>query len=195
LAHKVLAIAGSPRRHGNTETLLDQAIKGITEADREAEGTKIILNERTIKPCQSCGFCTKKGYCRFAESDDMGPIFEALEVSDRFIIAAPIFFANVSAQLKAMIDRCQAIWARKYLLDRPHPNPDRRALFLCCGGFKHDRFFTCARQVIEAWCNVLDIKLSETLFYAGIDARHDIETHSTALAEAAAAGRTLVSPD
>ena len=194
MAHKVLAISGSPRRKGNTETLLDWAIKGVKEAAPDADVTKIVLNERVFRPCQSCGFCVRKGYCGFAESDDMGLVFETLEASDRFIIASPIFFAGVSAQLKAMIDRCQAIWARKYLLNQRHPNPDRQAVFLCCGGFKHDRFFKCARQVIAAWCNVLDIKLSATLFYAAIDARHDIEKHPTALADAEAAGRRLVSP-
>jgi multimeric flavodoxin WrbA len=192
MSHKVLAVAGSPRRNGNSEKLLDSALAGVVEADPSASVHKVILNELRFTPCQNCGFCSRTGFCRFAEADDMKGIYEMLDASDRFIIASPIYFASVSAQLKMMIDRCQAIWARKYLLNRRHPNPDRKALFLCCGGFKHDRFYKCARQVITAWCAVMDIKLTGELFYQAIDARGQIEKHPTALADAAAAGRALV---
>ena len=192
MAHKVLAFAGSPRRGGNSEKLLDSALAGVAVADPGAAVTKIVLNELKFAPCQNCGFCNTMGYCRFAAGDDMKGIYEALDASDRFIIASPIYFASVSAQLKTMIDRCQAIWARKYLLNRPHANPDRKALFLCCGGFKHDRFYKCARQVIAAWSVVLDIRLTGELFYPSIDARGQIEKHPTALADALAAGQALM---
>lgn len=191
MPHKILALAGSPRRHGNSENLLDAALAGVTEADPSAEVQKIVLNELKFIPCQNCGFCTARGYCRFAEGDDMKGIYEALEASDRFIIASPIYFASVSAQLKSMIDRCQAVWARKYLLKQKHSNADRRGLFLCCGGFKHDRFYQCARQVLSAWCAVMDIKLTGELFYSSVDARGDIEKHPTALADAHRAGAQL----
>jgi hypothetical protein len=191
LEHKVLAFAGSPRRGGNSEKLLDSALAGVAAAAPGAAITKIVLNELKFAPCQNCGFCSATGYCQFA-GDDMKGIYEALDASDRFVIASPIYFASVSAQIKMMIDRCQAIWARKYLLKRPHANPDRKALFLCCGGFKHDRFYQCARQVIVAWSVVLDIRLTGELFYPSIDARGDIEKHPTALADALAAGRELM---
>ncbi len=192
MPHKILGIAGSPRRGGNSELLLEAALKGAAEADPAAELRTIVVNELKFVPCQNCGFCEKKGYCRYSESDDMKGVYELLDASDRFIVASPIYFANVSAQLKAMIDRCQAIWARKYLLKQGHPNPDRRALFLCCGGFKHSRFYRCARQVISAWCAVMDIKLAGELFYPAIDARGHIERHPTALSDAFDAGKALM---
>lgn len=191
MEHRVLAFAGSPRRGGNSEKLLDSALAGVAAAAPGAAVTKIVLNELKFLPCQNCRFCNATGYCRFAAGDDMKGIYEALDASDRFVIASPIYFANISAQLKTMIDRCQAIWARKYLLNRPHANPDRKALFLSCGGFKHDRFYKCARQVIAAWCVVLDIRLTGELFYPSIDALGDIVKHPTALDEAFNAGREL----
>lgn len=191
MARKIAAFAGSPRRRGNSETLLDRAIAGALQADAGAVVSKIVLNERKFVPCQNCGYCSGKGECRYA-SDDMGPIYEAVEECDRFILASPIYFANVSAQLKAMIDRFQAVWARKYLLKRRHPNADRRALFLCCGGFKHDRYFKCAAEVVSAWCAVCDIKLAQELYYPSIDAQGEIEKHPSALEEAFAAGKELV---
>ncbi len=192
MEHRVLAFAGSPRRGGNSEKLLDSALAGVAAAAPGAAVTKIVLNELKFAPCQNCRFCNATGYCRFAAGDDMKGIYEALDASDRFVIASPIYFASVSAQLKTMIDRCQAIWARKYLLKRPHANPDRKALFLSCGGFKHDRFYKCARQVIAAWCVVLDIRLTGELFYPSIDALGDIVKHPTALDEAFNAGRELM---
>ena len=195
MPHKVLAIAGSPRRGGNSETLLDRALAGVAEAEPTADVRKIVLNEMNIKPCQNCRFCAGKGYCRFAESDDMKGVYEALEESDRFIVASPIFFANVSAQLKTMIDRCQPMWVRKFVKKQCHPNQDRRCLFLCCGGFEHDRFYECARQVIKTWAVVLDIRLTGELFYPGIDRRGDIDKHRAAFADAFEAGKKLMTGD
>jgi len=192
MAYNVLGIAGSPRRGGNSEQMLDRALAGVAAARPDARVTKLVLNEMDFRPCQNCGFCSRTGYCRFAKEDEMGDIYPLLDDCDRFVVASPIYFATVSAQLKSMIDRCQAIWARKYLLNRKHDNPDRQALFLCCGGFKHDRFYRCARQVMAAWCVVLDIKLSADLFYHSIDAKGDIEKRPAALTDCFEAGKSLI---
>ena len=192
MTHKLVAFAGSPRRGGNSETLLDAALAGAAEADPRAEVHKLVLNEMNIRPCLNCGECSLTGCCPFAETDDMKRVYALLDECDRFIMATPIYFAAVSAQVKLMMDRCQAIWARKYLLKKRHPDPDRRALLLCCGGFKNERFFPCVRQTVSAWCVVSDIKLTGELFYPGIDNKGAISAHSTALADARAAGRTLI---
>ena len=189
---KVLAIAASPRRHGNSETLLDRALAGVTAADAGAAIEKIVLNECKVKPCQNCGYCEKNGVCRFAASDDMGGLYEKLEHCDRFIVASPIFFANVTAQLKIMFDRCQPYWVRKFLRRESLGAPARKALFLCLGGFEHDRFYKCARMVVKTWCICLDIELVADLFYAGIDKSGEIDKHPTALQDAFAAGSALV---
>lgn len=192
----VLAFAGSPRRGGNSEALLDRALAGVAAADPTAQVKKIVLNELKFVPCQNCGFCSKKGYCVYAAKDDMKAVYEALDAADRFIVSTPIYFANVSAQVKAMFDRCQSIWARKYLLKQPHTAAGRRkALFLCCGGFRHDRFYQCCRQTMAAWCVVCDIKLTGELFFSSIDERGEIEKHPTALQDAFEAGRKLVPPE
>jgi len=196
MAHQVVAFAGSPRRHGNTEEMLDAALEGVTQAAPDAVVKKFILNEMTFRPCQNCGFCNVKGYCRFAADDDMGPVYAALDEADRFLIASPIYFATVSAQLKAMIDRCQAVWARKYVLKQSAPLPPRRrALFLSCGGFDTDRFLKCARQVVAAWCVCLDITLSEHVFFPKVDAKGDIRKHTAALDECREAGKRIVSAE
>ena len=188
---RIVAIAGSPRRHGNSEELLDSAVRGCREVSPDAVVAKFVLNERDIRPCQNCGYCSRKGVCAFDKDDAMAEVRAALDAADRFVIASPIFFANVSAQLKTMIDRCQVYWARKYLLKRGRGPSGRRALFLSCGGFKKDRWSECARQVVATWAVCLDVKLEEFLFYNPVDAKGDIEKHPTALADAFEAGKRL----
>jgi len=186
----VIAFNGSPRRKGNTELLLASALEGVEEAGATAE--TFVLNELNIRPCQNCGYCEKHGVCRYADKDDMRGVYDALESGALFLVAAPIYFATVSAQLKIMIDRCQAFWARKYLLNKAHPNPDRKGAFLCVGGFPHRRFWPCARKVAHTWFICCDIDYLGGLFYHKIDGRGEIANHPTALQEAFDAGRRLV---
>lgn len=187
MPHKFLCIAGSPRRGGNTEALLDKAIEGAQSVG--AEITKLVLNEMDFVPCQNCGFCSKQGRCRF--EDDMVQVYDAIESCDRFIFAVPIYFTTVSAQAKAMIDRCQPYWARKYLLKEKGFEGDRRGVMLSVSGFRHGRFFPNARKVLDIWMLVADIKPVGDFCYHGIDAQGAIEKHPSALEEVYAAGRML----
>ena len=171
--------------------LLDSALAGVRSAQPHAEVEKVVLGELKIAPCRNCGFCEREGVCRFAGSDDMGRIYEMVDGFDRFVVATPIFFANVSAQLKAMFDRCQPYWVRRFLRHERHPNRDRKGLFLCVGGFDHDRFYKCCRTVMKTWCICVDVELAAGLFYCGIDRRSEIEKHATAIRDAFAAGVAL----
>ena len=106
---RVLGIAGSPRRGGNTDLLLAEVLKGA--ASLEAEVKTIILNDLKITPCQHCDACFEAGRCKY--QDDMQMVYQELEQADRIVLASPLHFMGVTAQMKAMIDRCQALWARK----------------------------------------------------------------------------------
>jgi multimeric flavodoxin WrbA len=129
---KVLGLAGSPRRGGNTDLLLAEVMKG---AKSKGAGVKtIVLNDLKISPCQHCDACFEAGVCKV--KDDMQTVYREMEKADRIVLASPVQFMGVSAQAKAMIDRCQALWARKYILKQP-PLGDRRprkGLFIAVGG-------------------------------------------------------------
>jgi multimeric flavodoxin WrbA len=114
---KTIAFLGSPREDGNTELLLKEAVKGIEEAGFHVHIFK--LNQMSIMPCQNCGGCDETGVCIY--EDDMAQIYESIRFADRIILASPIFFFALSAQVKGMIDRCQAFWCEKYLLKKPIP--------------------------------------------------------------------------
>ena len=184
----VVGILGSPRRGGNTETLLDSALAGAAEAGHST--AKIVLNDLSIRPCQNCGFCGKNGRCWI--EDDMQTLYPILDVAPRIIVAAPIFFTNVSAQTKLMVDRCQTYWARRYVLKTMPDVEGRRGAFISVGGFKKAmKFFECAERLVKSWCITLGIRYVGGRFYEHIDAKGDAAKHPTARDECYALGKEL----
>ena len=188
---KVTAFLGSPRIEGNVDILLRETLKGIREAGHEVLLFK--LNFMNIKPCQDCGGCDKSGRCII--NDDMEEIYDALREADRIILASPIFFFALSAQAKAMIDRCQAFWCEKYLLRKPIPDGPhgRRGLLLLVGGMKKEIGIRCSEETAKAFFRTVSVPEHDTLSFLGIDAKGAILGHPTALQEAYEAGRRLIS--
>lgn len=187
---KVAAFFGSPRPDGNTDILLQEALTPIRAAGHEIVLFK--LNYLNIKPCQDCGGCTKTGACVI--QDGMAEIYEAIRTADRFIVASPIFFFSLSAQTKAMIDRCQAFWCEKYLLrkDIPAGPRGRKGLLLVAAGMKKDDAVTCADTVAKIFFRTISVPTHETVSALGVDAKGDILNKPAALQEAREAGERLV---
>ena len=103
---KIIGICGSPRE-GATEFLLKKALSDL-EKEESFETQFITVKDKNISPCTHCNDCLEsKGKCSI--SDDMEEIYEALRKADGIIMASPIHFGSISAQLKAVIDRCQAM--------------------------------------------------------------------------------------
>ena len=191
---KVLGLAGSPRRGGNTSLLLDQALAGAASAGAVTE--LIVLNDLDISPCQHCDGCLGSGICVIG--DEMQPIHQKLREVDRLILACPIFFMGPAAQAKAAIDRCQALWVAKYLLKERHQfssdGSKRRGLFIAVGGMKRPDLFNGARATVKAFFATCDIAYGEELLYPGVDLYQEIRRHPTVLREAYEAGARLVAP-
>jgi multimeric flavodoxin WrbA len=185
----VTAFSGSPRPGGNTSLLLAAAVRGAEEAGGAVR--TFTLNLLKIRPCQNCGGCDETGIC--VMRDDMDEVAAALREASRIIIASPIFFSGVSAQAKAMIDRCQAFWCEKYLLKRPiPPGPHgRKGLFITVGGMQNPRHAECANSTVTAFFRTVSVPEHAMLAYRGVDAKAAILHHPTAMAEAYAAGREL----
>lgn len=100
---KLLAICGSPRKGGNTEILLNEALKGAEEKGAETE--LVLLAEKNIKFCAGCDDC---GFpCKIR--DDMDEIFKKLVAADIIIIGTPVYYCNVSGTLKNFMDRCTCL--------------------------------------------------------------------------------------
>lgn len=187
---KVLGIAGSPRREGNTDHLLQQVMAGV--ASQGVETKTVILSKLNISPCRHCDGCIETGKCVI--DDDMQWLHTDLREADRLVLASPIFFMGVTAQAKAMIDRCQALWVIKYVLGLPvaiNPDRERRGIFVSVGGTRLHNLFQPAMATVKSWFLALDIKYDGELVFSGIDEKEAILKHPTALKDAFAAGQEL----
>lgn len=101
MSKSVLIISASPRKGGNSDTLCDQFAKGAEEAGNDVE--KLRLSELHIEYCFACYACKKLGHC--VKQDDMEFILDEMRVSDVIVLATPVYFYTMNAQLKTMIDR------------------------------------------------------------------------------------------
>jgi len=97
----VAGISGSPRKAGNTEFLLSEALAVANERGFETE--RLLCSELKVDFCIDCGDCSKGRPC--PKNDDGARILEALQKADGIIVASPVYFGSVTAQLKAVFDR------------------------------------------------------------------------------------------
>jgi multimeric flavodoxin WrbA len=188
---KVLGIMGSPRFGGNSDLLLDSALAGAEEGGAEIE--KITLCDLFIAPCKECLACDITGEC--VQADDMRLIYPKLIEADRLFLASPIFFMGISAQTKALIDRCQCIWVRKFRLKQTmgKGREQRKGFFMSVGGTKKPEKFTGAVKCVRAFFATLDFVYEKELLIADVDEKGAIEEHPTALADARRISREMVS--
>ncbi len=186
---KVVVFQGSPRREGNTDILLGEALKALSDGN---EVVLFRLNDMNIRPCQNCGGCDDTGRC--VQTDDMDGIYTAIREADRIIVASPIFFFGLSAQVKIMIDRCQAFWCEKYLLKKTLPSGPygRKGLLFLVGGMKKETGIQCAGATATAFFRTISVPEHETLSYLNIDSKGAILNHPSALRDAYDAGIKLV---
>jgi multimeric flavodoxin WrbA len=188
----VLGISTSPRRHGNTEILLDEVLRGAQDAGGSVE--KIVLNNMKIGPCRECEQCIETGHC--VVQDDMQTVYGKLIETDRLAFASPIFFMGLCAQAKALVDRSQAFWIKKYVRKEnvvpPDRMPRRKGLFISVGGTRGEKLFNCAQITMKYFFDVLEMEYADDLTFGRIDAKGEIASHPTALEDAYEAGRRLV---
>jgi multimeric flavodoxin WrbA len=126
----ILGIAGSPRRHGNSDRLLDECLAGAQTAGAEIE--RLVVSAGGIAPCRGCNLCSRDGEC--VVRDGMQDVYPRLDAADAIVVASPVYFATVPAVLKCLYDRCQPYWARRYVLGQPIVRRRPGALLLVGGG-------------------------------------------------------------
>lgn len=103
---KVLILSGSPRKGGNSDILCDQFARGAAQAGHEVE--KIRVAEKNIGYCRACYACKESGVCVIR--DDMAGILQKMIDADVIVLASPVYFYSIDAQLKTVIDRSVARW-------------------------------------------------------------------------------------
>lgn len=99
---KILILAASPRKEGNSDILCGRFAVGATEAGHTVE--KVYVHDCNIGFCMACDACKDTGKC--IQKDDMEGIIEKMLESDIVVIATPVYFYSMNGQLKTLIDRC-----------------------------------------------------------------------------------------
>lgn len=186
----IIALYGSPRRRGNTARLLQEAVAGARESGAEVE--EYVLRDLKISPCLEIYACKKDGRC--AIKDDFAGLADKLLAAEAVILASPIFFYAVSAHVKALMDRCQSLWVKKYWIDqRPlgkldNPKP---GLFLTVGATRGKNLFVGAEHSVRYFFDTFNVSLWKTLGYRGLDGADEVLDHPAYLAEVRQAGLDL----
>lgn len=188
----VLGLQGSPRRKGNTNYLLTTF---LSEASNLGAKTQIVeVAKKNIVPCKEYIVCEKKGFCPI--DDDMKhEIYPLLRRADVIVAASPIFFYNVTAQLKALIDRSQTLWARKYRLNLKDPAQNyRRGFLLAVGATKGKNLFEGVHLTAQYFFDAVGASYEGSLTYRSIEGPKDMETHPSVHEDVKTAVNKLVQP-
>ena len=132
----VLIISSSPRRHGNSDLLCDMFAKGAEESGNNVE--KIFLKDKEINYCIGCGVCNTTHRCVI--KDDMAEILDKMVDADVIVLATPVYFYSMAAQMKTLIDRTvpryTEISDKVFYFIMTAADPDRAALERTLEGFR-----------------------------------------------------------
>jgi multimeric flavodoxin WrbA len=187
---KIIAIHGSPRRKGNTSTLLQEAVRGAQS--QGAEVTEFRLRDLKLSPCLELYGCKTDGLCLI--KDDFHALQESIFKADGLILASPIFFYAVSAHTKIFMDRCQSLWVKKYWIKQTPfgAKPVRRkGVFISVGATQGKKLFDGALMSVKYVFDVFDMELWHSLLVRGIDFEGDILQHPDHLQAAFETGKAL----
>ena len=175
----VLGIVGSPRRGGNTETLVDEVLAGSQEADAVTE--KVILNELRISPCQACNACYKTRTC--VQKDDMAALLEQMDKSEVWVLGTPVYWWGPTAQFKAFLDRFYGAHTVTF-------KGRRVILVIPLGGSAQYARYTVG--MLTDVLNYLGTDLVATVVAPGSEGLGSVRRNTTVLAQARSAGRNVI---
>ena len=104
----IVSFLGSPRKNGNTSLLLDKVLDGILSKNN-AQSEIVFLQNSNIKPCMGCNSCKNNEDKTCVINDDMKDIVPKIKKADLIILATPIYWWSITAQLKLLIDRLYSL--------------------------------------------------------------------------------------
>jgi multimeric flavodoxin WrbA len=188
---KVLGIYGSPRKGGNTDLLLDRVLEGAGAAG--AEVRTLYARNLKISGCLECGGCDDTGEC--VVPDDMQKVYPLLEEAQIIFVAAPVFFYNVPAQLKALIDRTQALWSKRRLEKSPRKlkvHERGKGYLIAVGATKGANLFQGCELTARYFFDALGMTYGGGLFFGKVEAKAEIVNHPDAMSQALAFGKDAV---
>ena len=189
---QLLALLASPRTRGNSDLLLETFLEGVGEGGGEYE--KVTVSSLTIAPCNECLACENTGECVIR--DDMDRVYPRLLEADKLVVASPIFFYGLPAHFKALIDRCQALWYRRRLMEEGGESFSGGSAFsLLVGATRGKKLFDGALLTLRYFYLALGLTPEGALTYREVEAKGEIAGHHSALEDARRAGWGFIRPD
>ncbi len=184
----VLIFLGSPRKKGNSEMLAEAICRGIEQAGGSFELVRLCALQ--FSPCIGCGGCDKTGHC--VVEDQMIPLYEKIESARRLMIVSPVYFYSITAQAKAFVDRCQALWNRKYLKVKAgtwQQDPERKGYLVSVAATKGEKVFDGSILTMKYTCDAMGLEYGGELLVRGIDRRGEMEKDVASMQRAEDFGR------
>ncbi len=170
----VVGLQGSPRKNGSSDYLLKHFLKEIEKTGVEVQ--LLDIPRMNIRPCIGCGYCEKKGFCVIDDDDMVASVYPLLRKAQVVVAVSPVFFYNVTSQLKALIDRTQTFWSRKYRFRLSDPlSKTRKGFFLSMGGSRGKKLFDGIHLVAKYFFDAIDADYSGSLTYTDIETAADFK--------------------
>ncbi len=188
----VVGIYGSPRKSGNTDQMLDAFLEGAEAAGRETR--RLYVRDLDIHGCLGCGHCDRTGVC--IQKDDMQQVYPLLEEARYLVVASPIYFYNVTAQLKLLVDRTQALYMKREIARRAgrgiEETPARKGFLLLAGATRGKRLFEGSVLTMKYFFDALGVHYAGELSFKELEERGAILQHPQAMAACRQEGRDFL---
>jgi multimeric flavodoxin WrbA len=180
-----LGICGSPRRGGNTETLVDEVLRGAQQAGAAVE--KVLLSELDIAPCDACNACETTGDCVY--DDDMPPLWDKMARSQVWVLGTPVYWWGPSAQFKLFLDR----WYSKIFLPADRAVfKERKIVLVIPMGDPHPATARHTVGMLNDALSYTQSRIIATVLAAGVNDPGEVRRHTAVMTAAREAGREAV---
>ena len=190
---RILAIVGSPRKGKNNDTLVKHMLQGIEETSTsEVFIEKLYADKLNVASCKACNACAKKLGCII--KDDMEGLYKKFDEADIVILSSPLYFNSISGRVKTIIDRNQAIWSSKYILESSLIDKDKQRLgyFICTAGMPESpELFDATFPIMDLFFKSINTEYRGNLLIANVDEVSVMENKEV-LEEAYAIGKKLI---
>ncbi len=166
----ILGLQGSPRKGGNTDSLLAAFLEKAGQAGAIAKTIQVA--RAGIVPCKGCGYCERHGTCVIADDPMSTEVYGLMREADMVVVASPVFFYGISAQLKGLIDRSQTLWSRKYVYKLKDPlAATRKGLLLSVGASRGRQLFDGVHLTAKYFFDGIDAAFSHALTYRSVESK------------------------
>lgn len=181
---KAIGINGSPRKYGNTETL----VQAVLDAAREKgyETTRFDLNTLSYRGCQACMWCKSHGHCKL--SDDLTKVLDSIAEADAVVFGSPIYFANLAGQFRLFQDRLYSFVGPEFKVTL---KPGKRAVVITTQGNPDLNTFKAVPSALETSLKMLGFSVVDTIPLEAGNSPAAVKDRRDLLDKAAAAGRSL----